>query len=153
MQNKFSVIFGGAIAGTLLFLYAFALTYMTVLVYRAGHVNPNKALEFSSGLVYVATTIGGLVSALVIAKLAITKPGKNPGVMRAAVDESGEPNVWVTRLAVAYLVIWLVVGLLALVVGVMVYPKVSQSLNNLGTTWLGLAMASGYAYFGIKPES
>ena len=36
MQNKFAVIFGGAIAGTLLFLYAFALTYMSVLVYRAG---------------------------------------------------------------------------------------------------------------------
>jgi len=89
----------------------------------------------------------------VIAKLAITKPGKNPGVMRVAANADGEPNVWVTRLAIAYLVIWLVVGLLALLVGVMLYPKVNVSLNNLGTTWLGLAVASAYAYFGIKPEA
>jgi hypothetical protein len=153
MQNKFAVIFGGAIAGTLLILYAFALTYMSVLVYRGGHVRPDKAIEFSSGLIYVATMIGGLVSALVIAKLAITKPGKNPGVMRVAANAEGEPNEWVTRLAVAYLVIWLVAGLLALIVGTMLYPKVNQTLNDLGTTWLGLAVASGYAYFGIKPES
>ncbi len=153
MQNKFAVIFGGAIAGTLLFLYAFALTYMSILVYRAGQVRPDKAIEFSSGLVYVATTIGGLVAALVIAKLAITKPGRNPGVMRVSANADGEPNEWVTRLAVAYLVIWLVTGLLALVIGGMLYPEVNQSLNDLGTTWLGLAVASGYAYFGIKPEA
>jgi hypothetical protein len=153
MQNKFAVIFGGAIAGTLLILYAFALTYMSVLVFRAGLVRPDKAIDFSSGLVYVATTIGGLVSALVIAKLAITKPGENPGVMRVAANADGEPNVWVTRLAVAYLVIWLVVGLFALVIGVMLYPKVNQTLNDIGSTWFGLAIASGYAYFGIKPEA
>jgi hypothetical protein len=152
MQNKFAVVFGGAIAGTLLFLYAFALTYMSVLVYRAGSVRPDKAIEFSSGLVYVATTIGGLVSALVIARLAVTRPGKNPAVMRVAANEAGEPNIWVTRLAIAYLVVWLVVGLISLVIGVMVYPNVSQPLNDIGTTWLGLAIASGYAYFGIKPE-
>ena len=153
MQNKFSVIFGGAIAGTLLILYAFALTYMSILVARAGAVRPDKAIEFSGGLVYVATTIGGLVSALVIAKLAITKPGKNPGIMRTAVNADGEPNEWVTRLSISYLVIWLLVGLLALVIGVMIYPNVNQTLNDLGTTWLGLAVASGYAYFGIKPEA
>ena len=153
MQNKFAVIFGGAIAGTLLFLYAFAVTYMTVLVFKAGQVRPDKAIEFSSGLTYVATMIGGLVAALVIAKLSITKPGKNPGVMRVTANSDGEPNEWVTRLAIAYLVIWLVVGLISLVIGGMVYPNVNQSLNDLGTTWLGLAVASAYAYFGIKPES
>jgi hypothetical protein len=153
MQNKFSVIFGGAIAGTLLFLYAFSLTYMSVVVFRAGLVKPDKAIDFSSGLVYVATTIGGLVSALVIAKLAITKPGKNPGVMRGAVNADGEPVEWVTRLSIAYLVIWLLVGLLALVVGMMLYPNVNQTLNDIGMTWLGLAVASGYAYFNIKPEA
>ena len=153
MQNKFAVIFGGAIAGTLLVLYTYSVLYMSVLVYRAGSVRPDRAIEFSSGMVYVATMIGGLVSALVIAKLAITKPGRNPGVMRVAANSEGEPNVWVTRLAVAYLIVWLVVGLLALIIGTMLYPNVNQSLNDLGTTWLGLAVASGYAYFGIKPEA
>ena len=55
-------------------------------------------------------------------------------------------------MSIAYLVIWLVTGLLALVIGGMLYPEVNQSLNDLGTTWLGLAVASAYAYFGIKPE-
>jgi hypothetical protein len=72
--------------------------------------------------------------------------------MRSTADENGTPNEWVTRLAIAYLVIWLATGLLALVVGTMLYPNVNQTLNDIGTTWLGLAVASGYAYFGIKPE-
>jgi hypothetical protein len=42
---------------------------------------------------------------------------------------------------------------LALVVGMMLYPNVNQTLNDIGMTWLGLAVASGYAYFNIKPEA
>jgi hypothetical protein len=43
----------------------------------------------------------------------------------------------------------MVVGALALAVGVMVFPEVNDTLSNIGTTWLGLAVAAGYAYFGL----
>ena len=52
-----------------------------------------------------------------------------------------------------YLVVWLVVGVVAVVVGVIVFPKVNQTLYDLGMTWVGLAVAAVYAYFGIKPRT
>jgi len=42
-------------------------------------------------------------------------------------------------------------GFAALLVGVMLYPDSSATLSEIGTTWLGLAVASGYAYFGLNP--
>jgi hypothetical protein len=46
----------------------------------------------------------------------------------------------------------LVTGLTALIVGVMIFPDSNATLGEIGTTWLGLAVASGYAYFGISPR-
>jgi len=152
MKNTFAVVFGGVLAFILLILYASTVAYMSVEVIRSGRLSPVKALEFSSGLVFVVTTIGGLVSALVIAKLAITEPGGNPGIMRITGTAEEKQSPWVTTIAVGYLAIWLIVGLSALVFGVLLYPKVNQTLNDIGTTWLGLAVASGYAYFGIAPK-
>jgi hypothetical protein len=40
-----------------------------------------------------------------------------------------------------------------LMVVVMLNPNVNQTPNDLGTTRLGLAVASRYAYFGIKPQA
>lgn len=152
VTKTFPVVFGAAIAFILLILYASTVRYMVKEVVRSGQVDSAVAIDFPSGLVFVVTTIGGLVSALVIAKLTITEPGKNPGIMRLAARDGGTQSAWVTWLALAYLAIWLIVGLAALVAGVMLYPKVNQTLNDIGTTWLGLAVASGYAYFGITPN-
>ena len=52
-----------------------------------------------------------------------------------------------------YLAVWIFTGLWAFIKGVMVHPKVLQPLTDLGQAWLGLAVASGYAYFGIKPRT
>ena len=74
MNKKFGLIFGGVIAFILLMLYAVTVIYMIVEVLVHGSISSNIPYEFPEGLVYVTTTIGGLVSALVIAKLTITKP-------------------------------------------------------------------------------
>lgn len=153
VKKTFAVVFGGMIAFILLVLYAATVGYMIWEVVGSGRTDPVKALEFPGGLVFVVTTIGGLVSALVIAKLAITTPGENPGIMRIAVRADGTQSGSVTGLAVGYLAVWLIVGLGALVVGVMLYPEVNQTLRDIGTTWLGLAVASGYAYFGIDSKT
>jgi hypothetical protein len=39
-----------------------------------------------------------------------------------------------------------------LIVGLMTYPDASQTLAILGTTWLGIAVAAGFAHLGIKPQ-
>lgn len=106
----------------------------------------------TSGTTYVVTTVGGLVSALVVAVLGATKPGVNPS--RALVSENASAQVKKVGniVVVLYLVVWAGTGLAALIVGLMMYPDASQTLANLGTTWLGIAVAAGYAYFGIKPQ-
>jgi hypothetical protein len=48
--------------------------------------------------------------------------------------------------------VWVFNGLVALIIGVMLFPNANQTLSDAGTTWLGLAVAAGYAYFGIKPS-
>ena len=98
------------------------------------------------------TTVGGLVSALVVGKLALTPPTDPPALVTAAAKAAGTPpdplNVWLT---VAFMVVWLLAGLAALVVGVLLYSDVNKLLGGIGTNWLGLAVAAGYAYFGVKP--
>ncbi|MEN8144215.1 MAG: hypothetical protein ABFS14_04625 [Gemmatimonadota bacterium] len=153
MQKPFTVIFGGVIAYILLLLYAVTVGYMTLEIVNCGAVSSCDSTNFpgfSDGIVYVVTTIGGLVSALVVSKLAAAKPGENP-VASAAGAKRGQ-IIAVNALGIGYLAVWLAVGLAALIIGVMLHPELDQTVSDIGTTWLGLAVASGYAYFGIDPS-
>ena len=143
-MNNFPAVFGAVIAYILLILYACTVGYMTYEVIWHG------TKEFNSGITYVVTTVGGLVSALVIARLAITQRGDVPALV-PQVRGAAPPGPTLNLLAAAYLIGWLLTGLTALVVGAMCYPDVNKSLGEIGTTWLGLAVASGYAYFGLNP--
>jgi hypothetical protein len=46
--------------------------------------------------------------------------------------------------------VWVALGVSAYVVGAMWYPDALKPLTDLGQSWLGLAVAAGYAYFGIN---
>ena len=94
----------------------------------------------------MVTTIGGLVSALVISKLTVTDPEGGLAIV------SERKIHWRTFLELAYLIVWLITGLSALIVGVMLRPEINTTLSDIGTTWFGLAVASGFAYFGIEPR-
>ncbi len=153
MNKSFALAFGGALAFILLMLYAASVIYMITAVAAWERTVPVKPVEFSSGLVLVVTTIGGLVSALVITKLAVTPPGQSPTISLPAAVGNGGPSRAETWLAILYLIIWLIVGLGALIVGVIMRPEANQTLHDLGATWLGLAVTSGYAYFGITPKT
>jgi hypothetical protein len=153
MNKPFVIIFGGAIAFILLSLYAVTVGYMIQEIVSC--TDPSCKKEFSEGMIYVVTTVGGLVSALVISKLAITKPGENPAIisMTESADGSGEKTVNkpATIMAFLYLMVWILTGFAALIIGVMVYPDANSTISDIGTTWLGLAVAAGYTYFGISP--
>lgn len=157
MSKTFPLIFGGIVAYMLLVLYAGSVVYMAKGVVQHGYkewsLEKDKKTKttFSSGLVYVVTTIGGLVSALVIAKLANAKPGESPALMLTAEETSEWTAKLASYLAAAYLIVWMSAGLAALLVGVMIFPDSNSTLSDIGTTWLGLAVASGYAYFGLSP--
>lgn len=143
-MNNFRFVFGGIIAVVLLMLYAFTNGLLINNVINASRDVVND------GVIFVHTTVGGLISALVIAELAITKPGDTPGSRILDEYTSDRFKTNVARVTAIYLIVWLILGLSALIVGVMLYPDVSDTLSDTGTTWLGLAIAAGYSYFGIR---
>lgn len=147
MQKNFAPVFGAVVAYILLMLYALPVLGMSARIVACG----GCAQPFEQGTIYVITTIGGLVSALVVSKLAITKPGQSPAIVLDMASHQQRWD-WVSNLLVLlYLGAWILTGVVALLVGVMLYGDANGTLSDLGTTWLGLAVASGYAYFGLDP--
>ena len=73
--------------------------------------------------------------------------------MAALFKESGVRTIRVVKVvSVLYLLVWMGAGLWAFVVGLQ-HPKELPALTNLGQSWLGLAVAAAYAYFGLRPET
>ena len=153
--------FGGLLALVLLVLYSSILIYMLLEATHCGKAGVDAckvAIDDNQGMIYVVTTIGGLISALVITELAVTPPGENIAhrFMEPA-DASNPPATGekivrgaITTLTYTYLIAWVLLGLAALVIGVVMYPEASITIRAMGNTWLGLAVAAGYSYFGIK---
>jgi uncharacterized membrane protein len=158
-SNKVQAVFGGVIAVVLLLLYSSILIFMIMQVIGCETTNESCGAAITKGMVYVVTMIGGLISALVIAQLAITPVGEMPFMQQfedsANMSPESQPRigkVGITRLIIVYLSVWVLLGLAALVVGVIIYPDRSETISAIGNTWLGLAVAAGYSYFGIQPK-
>jgi len=107
--------------------------------------------NFNDRMASSLALIGGLVSALVIAELSVTKPGEVPaGRLVDPQTSQKRKNLmqWITGL---YLLVWLLTGLAAFFYGYLTFEEtVLPPLANLGQGWLGVAVGAGYAYFGIK---
>lgn len=103
MSGRFGVAFGATLALVLLALFS-ASTFNLILQILASNGAPKSQPE--SGFVYVLTTVGGLVSALVIAQLSVTKPGEAPGV--GGFQPESTVGIYVTNTVVAiYLFVWI----------------------------------------------
>jgi hypothetical protein len=155
MSSPTTAFFGSVIAVILLCLFSFSTFYMISTVVencRTMQACTQTTPLFGTGFIYVVTTVGGLVSALVIAHLTVTEPGDAPTIGSFA-PESTTAVYATNTVVVLYLLAWIATGLAALVVGVMLYPNASSTLSDIGSTWLGLAVSAAYAYFGIRPTS
>ncbi|HSN90250.1 MAG TPA: hypothetical protein VLS93_03385 [Anaeromyxobacteraceae bacterium] len=143
------LFFGSLVAVVLLALHVYTIG---VAVSVAGCVAAAgcQPTDFTPALAATMSLTGGLVSALVIAELAVTDPGTPPFKRALSQGASAGRVKLVTAVAAIYLVAWLLGGLWAFVVGYLRHPGVVQPLTDLGQAWLGLAVAAGYSYFGIK---
>jgi hypothetical protein len=153
VEGYMRALFGTLIAVILLGLYAAAVVF-AISVARCLATPGCSSLtaeSFTTGFTLVLSTVGGLVSALVIAELAITEPGKAPGARLLPATPSPRMTSALTAITAGYLLIWLAAGLAAFVSGTLLYPGKLQPLTDLGQAWLGLGVAAGYSYFGIKP--
>jgi hypothetical protein len=148
------LLFGGFIAVILLILYEYAVyeAIKVVMCVSSSGCTKYTLDSFTPGFSHAMSLIGGLVSALVVAELAITEPGETP-VARAIGGASADPRLsWtLTILTMIYLAVWAIAGLAAYVIGTMWYPGKLQPLTDLGQSWFGLAVAAAYSYFGISP--
>lgn len=145
-------VLGGAISGVLLLVYVWAAFDMIIAVYGQRGVPPEQAQQavvYSQGFLNTVVTLGGLISALVVVTLGRTNPGEMPGLAQMK-PGAGTPTKWAIAVVGVYLFVWMSVGAASLVVGVMLVPDVLPTVADIGNNWLGLAVASAYAYFGIK---
>src|SRR5262245_39744174 len=125
-----------SIAVILLGLYAYAVA----MLLASPRETPNEPVGT------ILNLVGGLVSALVIAALAITPPAENPAHLFGVV--AGTRLERAASLVVAvYLVVWLGCGV-ALLVRWMQVPDATPVLSAAAKSWLGLAIAAAYSYLG-----
>ena len=147
------LVFGTLVAFILLGFYIYAV-YVAIAVAQClsqtGCTTYNRG-DLTGGITLVLTLVGGLISALVIGELAITKPGEAPAARMIQGGTALAENV-VKIVAAIYIVAWLAVGVFAFVVGVMQHDGVVQQLTDLGKSWIGLVVAAAYSYFGVQPQ-
>ncbi len=146
-------LFGGLISVILLSLYVH-LVYVAIKVVRcvAPLCTEYPSTFFSDGMAQALAVIGGLVSALVVAVLAITVPGEAPVKRMLAPQTSRNAVRAVSIVASVYVLIWIGVGLTAFIVG-LYHPNEVPELTTFGQAWLGLAISAAYAYFGLRPPN
>ncbi|MEO7838053.1 MAG: hypothetical protein ABIU06_01750 [Anaerolineales bacterium] len=157
MSKKF--VMGSLLAIALLVGYVYFI-YSAIAIVRCATTEgctERKLTDFTDQMAFGLTSIGGLISALVTAELAITKPNKSPQARifdsKIALQQRDSTLTRIVSVVTwAYLIIWLVAGGAAVLVGYFQHAKVLQPLTDFAQAWMGIALAAVYAYFGIDPD-
>ena len=143
--------FGGAIAVVLLGIYVHLIRVAYLIVDCASEGCTSRApQDFNDVMAQTLTVVGGLVSALVVTELAITQPGDAPLSRMLGAKAKPLAKTTLKAVTVIYILVWLVAGLVAFIKG-MYNPNILPPLTSFGQSWLGLAVAAAYSYFGLQP--
>jgi hypothetical protein len=146
MNPKNREILSGIIACILLLIYVLALGSLIIQVIKSG----SEPVVPAENILWIINLIGGIVTGVVIANLAVTRPGETPMTqvrnMAAAYGHSlMQTVVWI------YIGVWLVSGLFTFYIGVISHPDISGTLTEIGKAWLGILAGAAYAWFGTEP--
>lgn len=147
MNTKSAEIFKGLIAIILLIIYFLTLGYVILEAMKWDPSGP--PLIVSSNILWTVNVIGGLVAAVIIANFAVSKPGEAPLSQLENMSEAYGRTFMATVIWI-YVIIWLIIGLAAFLVGVLFRPEACETLNELGKSWLGILLGSAYAWFGVN---
>ncbi|HTD29097.1 MAG TPA: hypothetical protein VK660_06865 [Xanthomonadaceae bacterium] len=144
---------GGSIAIALLAIYVYLIVVgcLTVNCALATGCTTHRIADFNEGMAQYLAELGGLVSALVIAELAVTRPGEIPAARLLTPHATDKARKRLRIVAIAFLVVWFFAGATAFMVG-LTHPKVLPPLTSVGQSWFGIAVAAAYAYLGLKPR-
>ena len=148
MNLKIREIIGCLISVALLVIYAVVLWDILDLVKEWKTGDPEVII--SGGQLLIVNGVGGLVSAVVIMTLGITKKGYAPTatVVKLSKDLG---KIIMAVVTIGYVLVWLILAGFVIYHGVIESPEASTTINELGKTWIGLVIGAGYAYFGINP--
>ena len=144
-------IAGGVIAILLLGIYTWLIVEACRIVLCTGGACP-VAASFNEAQAQALSVITGLISALVIAELAMTKAGEAPAAHLLAADATHRAKTVLRWVTAVYLMVWLAAGLAAFLIG-LDHPKTLPALTSVGQSWFGIAVAAAYAYLGLRPAS
>jgi hypothetical protein len=146
-------VFGGVIAVVLLGLYVYSVWYACAAAACIGTGGcAGYEPQLTPGITLILTLVGGLLSALVVAELAVSTPGSVP-TGKLVVGPPGAQERAAQIITVLYLAAWAVCGVAMIVVGLMRYADAVPALTEGAKAWLGVAVGAAYAYFGIKQRA
>jgi hypothetical protein len=141
----------------LLGFYVFAVgtaVNSTLLAVRQCGTNAACADAFhskrSDGVNLILNVVGGLVSALVVAELAVTNPGELPSAQLLKRRMTRSSKKLRTILSTAFIIVWILCGVISIVIYVLYPNETPSALSEFAKAWLGLALASAYSYLGIR---
>ena len=140
------LIIGGLLVLALLGLYVFAVCAALIIA----HDCSTTCLLDDSAIAILLQTLGGLVSAVVVSELAVTKPTEAPGT-RLARGFRVHQRKAVKILVNLYILVWLASGVVLIILGWVKHPTVPE-LTGVAKEWLGFAVAAAYAYFGLSAD-
>lgn len=132
----------------LLLLYTGTLAVMMYMIVISDE--PGHKVDFHGNITFIVNNVGGLISAIVIAKLAITQKGENPLLVTRSTDNKLSPSG--TVLAFFYAIIWVLTGLSCLVIGEMLYPSANKTISDIGATWFGVSVAASNRKLDFTPS-
>ena len=145
-------IFGGIIAVLLLSLYAYAICVAIGTAWCISNdCTHGYNQDLNEGIISVLNLVGGLLAALVVAELAVTKPGESPNAktLLGSLPMPTPPTILKAVVAV-YILVWLLCGIAEVLVGYIWYPNVVPALTAAAKSWFGIAVAAGYSYLGVR---
>ena len=141
----------------LLIFYVFAIgtaISSTFLAARQCRTNASCAEAFHArrieGVNLILNVVGGLVSALVVAELAITQPGELPSAQILKRRQTKLTKRIAIIVSTAFIIVWLLGGATSVLMYVLYPTAIPITLSEFAKAWLGLALASAYSYLGIR---
>jgi hypothetical protein len=155
MKKASKLLFGAVIVSILLAIYIYTMVFLILAVINKVDSGDSVSIgiRLSEEFIMVLTTVSGLVSALVISELTSTRiVGETTAEMLLQDGASNTQKSAAHYLTYIYVWIWIIIGAAAFSIGVIMYPDVSSTLKEAGTTWFGLLVAIGYSFFGIQKK-
>ncbi len=139
------LIFGGILAVILLGFYIWSI-WIAVFVALGKY----DVSYFSVNISYLLNTIGALISATVVGVLGATKSGDFPAQKTLEKGLTGMVQTFAGFMPSLFILAWIICGVIMVIFG---FTYDFDPLTSQAKVWLGTAIGSVYAYFGITPNS